>query len=75
MTNQVNITIDYDRCVGTAMCKAFAKKTFGLNEKGLAVVVDPPGDDTDRIVNAAEQCPMGAITVKDEATGAVLFAG
>ena len=75
MSNELVITIDYDRCVGTAMCKAFAKRTFALNEKGLAVVVDPGGDDVDRIVNAAEQCPMGAIKVKDKATGATLFAG
>ena len=32
MARQLKITVDYNVCVGNAMCETFAENTFGLNE-------------------------------------------
>ena len=33
MARQLKITVDYNVCVGNAMCETFATNTFGLNER------------------------------------------
>ena len=75
MTPRLNVTVDHRRCVGTSMCVMVAARSFALDPEGLSVVVDAGGDPVEVILNAAEQCPMSAITVRDADTGAVLFGG
>jgi ferredoxin len=55
------------------MCVLVARHTFALGPEGLSTVVDAAGDPSDVVLNAAEQCPMSAITVRDAETGVVLF--
>jgi ferredoxin len=67
------ITVDPHRCVGSTLCTLIAPQTFALNAEGQSVVVDPAGDSLATILNAAEQCPMMAITVRDAVTGESYF--
>ena len=69
----LRISVDHDRCVGSTMCVLTAGDVFALDEDGQSVVVDPGGADRDTILDAAEQGPMEAISVVDDATGQVLF--
>lgn len=69
----LEITVDHDRCVGSTMCVLTADAVFALNEDGQSVVVNPDGAGTARIVDAASQCPMEAITVVAEDGGETLF--
>jgi ferredoxin len=57
------ISIDPDLCCGYGGCVRVAPKTFAL-ENGLAVVRVPETVDED-VLEAAETCPMGAITVEE----------
>jgi ferredoxin len=57
------ITIDADRCVGSGNCVFWAPGTFELDDDGVSVVLDPPGDDLERIRVAADGCPTRAIAV------------
>ncbi len=59
----LRIVIDGDRCVGSGNCLYWAPATFDLGDDGISVVVDPGGDDDDRIRVAEEGCPTRAITV------------
>jgi len=59
----IRIEIDGERCVGSGNCLYWAPKTFDLGDDGVAVVLDPIGDDEDRVRVAAEGCPTRAITV------------
>jgi ferredoxin len=59
----LRIVIDGDRCVGSGNCLYWAPATFDLGDDGISVVVDPGGDDEDRIRVAEEGCPTRAITV------------
>ena len=72
---KLQITVDQNRCVGSAMCVYVTPSVFELDAKRQAMVASAEGAGTDEIVDAAAQCPMEAITVTDTATGEELFPG
>ena len=51
--------------MGSGNCSFWAGNTFDLDDDGLAVVVDPEGDDPSKIQNAANGCPTQAITLTE----------
>jgi ferredoxin len=56
--------VDRDRCIGSGNCVFWAAATFELDdEEGLAVVIDPSGDDIDRIRVAIDGCPSKALSL------------
>jgi ferredoxin len=57
------ITIDRTRCMGSGNCSFWGPNTFDLDDEGLAIVLDPKGDDVAKIQNAANGCPTQAITL------------
>jgi ferredoxin len=73
MPRKLNIVVDYNVCVGNAMCETFATHTFALNDDRQSTVVDPGGDPEEVVLEAAENCPVSAITVTDAETGEQLF--
>ena len=73
MAPKLRISVDLNVCVGNAMCETFAPKVFVLNDDRQSQVADPEGDTMENILEAAENCPVSAITVVDEETGETLF--
>lgn len=69
MARKLRITVDHDLCVGNDMCTSFAASTFAMNDDLQSEVVNSEGDPLDKVLEAAENCPMSAITVEDEETG------
>jgi ferredoxin len=62
----VRITVDQDRCVGSAYCQRIAPATFDLGDDGIAFVLgdDAAGTDAAAAVREAEAaCPSTAISV------------
>lgn len=57
------IDIDRERCMGSGNCSYWAPNTFDLDDEGLAIVIDPAGDDEDKLRNAERGCPTNAITL------------
>lgn len=72
MSEQINIEVDLDVCIGSAMCRATAGTAFVEGPEGKSVPGDPGGDPREAILEAAELCPSGAITVRDADTGEIL---
>lgn len=70
---RLRIEVDHLSCVGNAMCLAFAPGVFAHNESRQSEVRDPEGGRREDILEAAEHCPTGAITVRDADTGETLF--
>jgi ferredoxin len=70
---RLRVHIDYDRCVGSAICVRIAPGVFALNDAGQSSVRDPDGDSTEKVLEAAEGCPTMAILVEDEETMEQLF--
>ena len=73
MAPKLRISVDLDLCVGNAMCETFAPKVFVLNDDRQSEVADAEGDTMENILEAAENCPVSAITVVDDETGETLF--
>jgi ferredoxin len=61
--------IDTAACAGHGDCADIAPDVFRVDD--VAVVIGTADDDT--ILDAAEACPSGAITVRDDATGEVVY--
>lgn len=59
----IRVAVDRERCVGSGNCLYWAPGTFDLDDDGVAVVIDPAGEEEERIVVAAEGCPTRAISV------------
>jgi ferredoxin len=55
------------------MCETIATGVFRLNENRQSEVVNPEGDSVEKILEAAENCPVSAIFVEDAETGERLF--
>lgn len=73
MPRKLRIIVNHDVCVGNAMCETFATNTFALNENRQSEAVNPDGDPLEQILEAAENCPVSAISVEDSETGEQLF--
>ena len=73
MAGKLQVSIDLNVCVGNAMCPHLAGKTFALNDDRQGKVIDPDGDTRENVMEAAEACPVSAITVIDGESGDQLF--
>ena len=47
--------------MGSGNCAFWAPATFDIGDDNIAFVIDPEGDQEDKIRNAAEGCPTQAI--------------
>jgi len=73
MARALRVRVDHATCVGNAMCTTIAPAVFALNDERQSDAVNPAGDTEEKVLLAAENCPVGAITVEDAATGEHLF--
>jgi ferredoxin len=55
------------------MCESFAPHGFQLHANRQSEAVNPAGDTEEKILEAAENCPVSAIFVEDAETGERLF--
>ena len=63
MSEGMQITIDWDKCMGSGNRMFWAPDTFELGDDGHAVILDPTATDDERLKVAAEGCPVGAIAL------------
>lgn len=73
MARKLSVSVDHNLCVGNQMCVSIATRALTLNDDRQAIPADVDGDTEEVIREAAEQCPMAAITVADAETGEQLF--
>jgi ferredoxin len=59
--------VDQDACIGCGLCPDICPEVFEMNDDDKAeVTVDPvPADVEDSCREAAESCPVDAITIRD----------
>ena len=63
----LNVSVDSEVCIGTGNCAFNAPAVFEQDEvSGVAHVVDAAGAPEERILFAADTCPVQAIRVSHE---------
>jgi ferredoxin len=72
-TDGIVIEIDRELCYGFGDCVASVPDVFQLDDDEKATVVDPNGASQDELIEAASNCPVNAITIRDGSTGETLF--
>jgi ferredoxin len=73
LARKLKVWVDHQVCVGNAMCESIAPKVFRLDDNRQSEAFDPNGDSEEKILEAAENCPVSAIVVEDAETGERLF--
>ena len=73
MTRRLHVTVDDTVCVGNGTCLTIAPRTFVHNAQRQSEVVDIAASSEAAILEAAANCPVGAIRVADAETGQQLF--
>jgi ferredoxin len=73
MARTLHVSVDHNLCVGNGTCLTIAARVFAHNAERQSEVVDPRGDSEEKILEAAENCPVSAIHVEDAETGERLF--
>jgi len=58
--------VDADTCTGCELCCDTAANTFVMNDDGISEIVNPAGDPEDVIQQAIDECPVEAISWKEE---------
>ena len=64
--NRIHIEVDRALCIGSGDCVDSAPGVFELDSEDKARVIDPDGEDTDRVLEAAGNCPVTAIFIAGE---------
>ncbi|MDD3347023.1 ferredoxin [Oscillibacter sp.] len=59
----MTVTIDPARCIGCGMCAFTAPAVFCMNGAHSTVLAQPDGQSF-RVLDAANGCPVNAITVR-----------
>jgi len=70
---KLKTTVDKHKCISSGDCVETAPAVFQFDANGKSEPVNPAGAPDTVIVAAARGCPVKAITVIDEETGAQLF--
>jgi ferredoxin len=63
------ITVDRTVCVSNRWCLTALPGVFRVDNDGNTEAFDPNGGSTEAIIDAAYNCPVGAISVADQETG------
>jgi len=72
-TEGLVIEIDRELCYGFGDCVSSQPAVFQLDDEEKATVVDPNAAGRDDLVEAASNCPVNAITIRDASTGETVF--
>jgi ferredoxin len=65
--NRIAIEVDRQLCYGFGDCVDTAPTVFALDDEDVSIVIDPDGAPLDDVVEAAQNCPVDAIVILDEA--------
>lgn len=59
----LEVRVERARCIAAQSCISAAPGVFQLDEMRISTVRDPEGEPLDAVIEAAEYCPTGAISV------------
>ena len=62
----MHVSVNFDVCASTGTCMQICPEVFEVRSDGYLYVLqeDPPEEFRERVLEAEESCPTGAITVE-----------
>ena len=60
----MKIEVNHNACIGCGMCKYIDEKTFDYDDQGYIIANET--EITDLTKEAINNCPVNAITIKEE---------
>ncbi len=62
----MKVTVDYDVCASTGSCMQVCPEVFEVRSDGYLYILneEPPEELHPAVLEAADRCPTGAITVQ-----------
>ncbi|MEV5506829.1 ferredoxin [Streptomyces orinoci] len=69
------LAVDRGCCVGSGQCAALAPGAFRLDAAHKSHPVTPESEPSRAVLDAAEACPVEAITIRRADTGELVFPG
>lgn len=63
----MKVTVDFDLCASTGACMQTCPEVFEVRSDGYLYILqeEPPAELHDRVREAAEMCPTGAISFEE----------
>lgn len=71
MSRDWRVTVDPRRCIGSGICAGAAPKHFVLVD-AVSIPLEELVTPAEAVLDAAESCPMEAITVWDAVDGRII---
>jgi ferredoxin len=64
----VKVVVDFDKCASNAVCMGIAPEVFEVRDDGyLYILEEHPGEELrDKLREAVNSCPTGAISIEEE---------
>lgn len=75
MSDEWLLKVERSRCVGATICVSTAPGVFAIDVEGQSRPERESVPAGERVMRAAELCPMEAIRITDGASGRELFPG
>lgn len=62
----MHVSVNFDVCASTGTCMQLCPEVFEVRSDGYLYILqeDPPEELRERVLEAEESCPTGAITVE-----------
>jgi ferredoxin len=62
----MHVSVNFDVCASTGTCMQVCPEVFEIRSDGYLYLLqeDPPEELRDKVIEAEESCPTGAITVE-----------
>jgi len=63
----MKVTVDFDLCASTGACMQVCPEVFEVRSDGYLYILqdEPTPEFHDRVTEAADMCPTGAISLED----------
>lgn len=59
------IKVDQNLCIGCGTCVSLCPGSFKMNGNGKSEPIEPPKDPEEKLKEAVDACPVGAISIKE----------
>lgn len=73
MGDRWHVEVDRSLCIGSAQCVHRAAGAFRLDAARQSRPVEPETDADERVLEAAENCPVEAVVITLAGSGEVVF--